>query len=399
MVVAFLNYIFYPILGRLLSPADFGDLQALVSLIAQSAIILGALSIVAVNIVANTENPDERDAILTELQKTTFWIVGIVFVLFLLTVSKLKSFFNFSSIYPLLGLAIILFISALTTFRNAYLQGSCHFTRLSVSGVISALGRLVFAVVFIFLGLGVFGVIFGIILSNIAVLVYLYYQTKDSLHLNAKTNLHILEKGSIKKELKYGVLVFFATTLVTFFYTSDILIVKHYFNSVDAGLYGGISAIAKILFFAVGPTSAILFSSVKLKQTFLENASALKKSFLISFIVGGAGLLIFYMFGDTIISLMIGSKYASFAHYLPKAGLMMLLSAIVNIFIYYFLALRRFFLIAVSVVGMSFLWFILFQGHTSIDAVLNSLIISLIIITITLTIAYAKDYFDYRSRI
>ncbi|MBP6931477.1 MAG: hypothetical protein KBB62_02010, partial [Candidatus Pacebacteria bacterium] len=41
MVVAFLNYVFHPLLGRLLSPSDFGDIQALISLIAQSAIVFG----------------------------------------------------------------------------------------------------------------------------------------------------------------------------------------------------------------------------------------------------------------------------------------------------------------------------------------------------------------------
>ena len=50
MIVAFFNYLFYPVLSRLLSPADFGDVQALISLITQSAIILGAFSVVAVNI-------------------------------------------------------------------------------------------------------------------------------------------------------------------------------------------------------------------------------------------------------------------------------------------------------------------------------------------------------------
>lgn len=397
MLVAFINYLFYPVLGRILSPSDFGDLQALISLIAQSAVILGAISIVAVNITVNTEKVEERDAILSELQKTTFWIIGIVFVFLLFTISKLESFFNFSSIYPLIGLVVILFISALVTFRNAYLQGGGYFTQLSISGVISSLGRLVFAVIFIFLGYGILGAIFGIILANLVALVYLYYQTKDSLNLNIKTNLHILEKGSIRKELKYGVLVLFATTLLTFFYTSDILIVKHYFNSVDAGLYSGISAIAKILFFAIGPISAVLFSSVKLKQTFIENTQILKKSVIISLVIGGAGLLIFYIFSDIIISLMIGNKYASFAHYLPKVGLVMLLSAILNIFIYYFLALRRFFLIIVSLIGMFFMGIILFQGHTNIDTILNNLIISIIIIIIVLSSTYAKDYFNHSS--
>jgi O-antigen/teichoic acid export membrane protein len=393
MIVAFFSYLFYPILGRILSPADYGDLQALISLIAQFTIIFGAFSVVAVNITANTENSYERDAVLGELQKIAFWIIVATFIILLLSISELKSFFNFSSVYPLIGLVIILPISAMATFRNAYLQGSGLFRQLSISGIISSLGRLVFAVGCILLGLGVIGATLGIILSGLAVLIYLYYQTKDSLNLSIKSNLHILEKGSIKKELKYGVLVFFATVLITFYHTSDVLIIKHYFNSVDAGLYSGISAIAKILFFAIGPTSAVLLSSIKIKQSFKENASVLKKSLIISLIVGGIGIFMFSTFSAMIISLMVGKEYASFAHYLPKAGLVMFLAAVVNIFIFYFLALRRFFITALSLVGMFSLGFILFQGHTNIDAVLNNLVISLVFIIILLIVTYAKDYF------
>ena len=95
---------------------------------------------------------------------------------------------------------------------------------------------------------------------------------------------------------------------------------------------------------------------------------------------------------------MIGSNYASFAHFLPEAGLVMLLAAIVNIFIFYFLALRRFFLIVISLVGMAFMGFILLRGHTSIEAILNNLVVSLVIIIISLVIIYAKDYFNNCSR-
>jgi len=399
MVVAVLNYLFHPVLSRLLSPADFGDVQALISLITQSAIIFGAFSVVAVNITTNTENQHERDATLAELQKIAFWIIGMVFIILLLSISELRSFFNFSTIYPLIGLAIILPISAMTTFRNAYLQGSGRFLHLSLGGIVSSAGRLIFAIAFILLGTGVFGATFGIVLANVFLLIYLFCQTKNSLHLGTQTNLHILEKGTIKKELKYGLLVFFATGLITVFYTSDVLIVKHYFNLIDAGLYSGISAIAKILYFVIGPSSAVLLSSVKIKQSFMENSLALKKSFLISLIVGCLGLFTFYILNDMIVKVMIGSNYASFAHFLPKAGFVMLLTAIANIFFFYFLALRRFFLIVISLIGMSMMGLILFIAHTSIDAVLNSLILSLIIILILLITLYAKDYFNRNTGI
>jgi O-antigen/teichoic acid export membrane protein len=399
MVAAFLNYIFHPMLGRLLSPTEFGDIQALLSLVAQSAIIFGAFSIIAVNITTNTSDLTLRDAIITELQKIAFWFVGAVFVFLLFSVSFLKSFFNFSSIYSVIALAVILPISSLTTFRNAHLQGTGKFKELSVSGVISSISRLVLSVGLVLLGFGAGGAITGIVVANIVVLVYLFYKTRNSFKLDFKASIHELEKGSVRSELVYGLLILFATSLVTLYYTSDVLIIKHYYNASEAGLYSGISAIAKILFFAIGPTSAVLLSSVKIKNTFNENSKVLMKSVLISLALGLAGLLGFYFMKDLVIRIMIGERYLAFAHYLPKAGLVMLLSAFTNIFIFYFLALRRFFLIPVSIIGISVLYSIYFFNHSSIDSVLNGLSLSLMFVLLLLVSMYAKDYFSSSSNI
>jgi len=397
MTVAFLNYLFYPVLSRLLSPSDFGDIQALFSLIAQSGIILGAFSIIAVNIISNTLDENERDVVISKLQKISFYIIGIIFIILLLYIGKLKYFFNFSTFYPLFGLAIILPLSTLITFRNAYLQGTGNFLHLSISGIVASLSKLILAVVFILVGLSVFGATLGIIFSYVLVFIYLFYQTRNFLHLNKKTDIHILEKGRINKELKYGLLVFFATGLVTLFYTSDILIIKHYFSAIDAGLYAGVSVVAKILFFVIAPASTVLFSSVKIARSFKENLLALRKSLIISIILGLGGMITFYFFSSEIVSITVGSKYAIFAYLLPKIGLIMLLTAIINVFVLYFLALRRFLVMAVSLLGMSFIGFMLLFKHNCIDTILNNFIYSLVFILILLLAIYAKDYFNHRS--
>ncbi len=108
-------------------------------------------------------------------------------------------------------------------------------------------------------------------------------------------------------------------------------------------------------------------------------------------------MVAFYLFGDPIVSLMIGRQYAAFAHFLPKVGLVMLLAAVVNIFVFHFLALRRFFIIATALAGMIFMGFILFRGHSSIDAIINNLIVSLVIVIVSLTFVYAKDHINNSS--
>ncbi len=399
MIVAVLNYIFHPILGRLMDPIAFGDVQALISLIAQVGILFGAFSVVAVNITTNFDNHEDRDAMIAELQRISFYIVGFGIVVILLWISELKSFFNFSSVYPFIGLAIMLPISSAATFRSAYLHGSGRFKDLSVSGVVSSITRLLFAVSLVILGLGSLGATIGIVLAVITSYFYLFWRTKNDLHLKIKNNFHLLEKGSIRKEIVYGVLVLFATTLVTLFFTIDVLVVKYFFSAYEAGLYSGISAVAKVIFFAIVPVSGVLFSSIKLQNTQKENMIILSKSLVISILVGLVGLLTFYLFHDMTIKVLIGQKYLSLSYLLPKVGLIMFLSAVLNVLVFYFLALRRFFLIPVSILGIGVMWLLIINNHSDLNSILNNMLFGLVSIISILIIVYAKDYFNRSSSI
>ncbi|OGM92925.1 hypothetical protein A2333_01995 [Candidatus Wolfebacteria bacterium RIFOXYB2_FULL_49_7] len=400
MMVALLNYAFHPILARLMDPASFGDIQALISLIAVFGALLGAFSVVAVNITANLKNTHELNAVIAELQRLSLVLVGIGIVALLAGAFELKKFLNFSSIYPLIGLGIILPVSAINTFRNAYLQGSGRFTELSTGGIISSATKLILATALVYIGLGSIGATIGIIMAGVASYYYLVWRTRGYLDLNQHANIHALEKGRVRKEVIYGVLVLFATSLVTLFFTIDILVVKHFFSAYEAGLYSGISAIAKILYFAIGPVAGVLLSSIKIRNTRKENSRTLIKALALSLSVGGIGILTFYIFNDLIISIMIGQKYLPFAYLLPKAGLVMLLAAITNVLVFYFLALRRFFLIVVSCGGIILTGLLLtIDKEGSIESILNNILISLTVVISVLLYTYAKDHFNSHSGI
>jgi len=396
MVVAVLNYAFHPVLGRLLDPADFGDVQALISLITQVGVIFGAFSIVVVNITTNFEDEQKRDAIIMELQRISFIIVVIIGAVILLGITELKTFFNFSSVYPFIGLALMLPLFALTLFRSAYLQGSGRFSELSLSGVIGAGTKLIFASLFVVIGLGSLGATLGLLFASATMYLYLYTRTNKDINLSRRTSHVELSRGSIATEIKYGFLVLFATSLTTMFFTLDVLVVKHYFDPVEAGLYTGISAIAKILYFIVGPVAGVLLSSIKLKNSFHENTIILAKSLGISVFIGGSGLLLFYQFYDIVTSILIGQKYLVLSHLLPKAGLVMFLAALTNVLVFYFLALRRFSLILVANAGVAIVVLLMTRSHSSIDSILNDMLFGLVITIILLVIMYAKDYFSSR---
>lgn len=397
--IAFLNYIFHPILGHLLAPADFGELQAFIALVGQSAIIFGAFSVVTVNITANTDDVRERNAILSELQKIALVAGFFVLCILLLTLSSVQEFFNFNSSFVLLALAASLPLSAMSTFRNGFLQGSGDFTRLSIGGVLSAGSKIIFAVALFYFGFGVTGSILGIVLASSVSFVYLLYVTRNSLELKLKSDVLALKSGSVKKELKYGVLVFFATSLIIVLYTTDVLIAKRSFTSEEAGLYSGISAIAKIIFFAIAPIAGILLSVIKVKNSYNENITILGKALAVAVTIGTVGVFTFYLFSGTIVKLMIGEAYVPYAHLLPEIGIVMFLASILNILLTYYLALRRYFLIIPSILGIAVVGVLLLVRQSSVlDMLKNLTIIILISITILL-IAYAKDHLYNRPRL
>jgi O-antigen/teichoic acid export membrane protein len=66
VAVGLLNYLYYPVIGRLLSPVAFGEVQTLISLFLQVAIFLMVLGLVTINIVANYKSDTERDAVIFE---------------------------------------------------------------------------------------------------------------------------------------------------------------------------------------------------------------------------------------------------------------------------------------------------------------------------------------------
>src|SRR5689334_4139694 len=95
VAIGVLNYIYYPLLGRLLEPTAFGEVQTLVSLFLQLAIFLTVLGNLTVNIVTNhADEPIARRTML-ELEKLALLISLVGFGVAVIAAPLLQRFFNF----------------------------------------------------------------------------------------------------------------------------------------------------------------------------------------------------------------------------------------------------------------------------------------------------------------
>lgn len=377
LIVAVLNYLYHPVLGRMMSVEEFGEVQTLISLFMQLAVITGVFRIITINIVSNQKTKEEaRETILT-LQKLALYVILSVSGLIIVFSPYLKTFFQFNSFYPFIALSIILLLGLFMTFREAILQGAHNFKALSVSQIIISSGRLTFAAILVYFGWSSFGAITGIIIAQIIALTYVAAKTRHLFNFSGKG---VRIDGRIKKELKYGLLILSVTLCTAFLYTADIMIVKHYFPSDIAGGYSGISIIARIIFFITGSTVGVLLPSIKMEDKNKENGKTLKKALFVVIILGGAALLVFALFPEFVINLLIGERYLPYSYLLPRLSVVIFLVSIINLLSYYLLALRNYGLAAISVLGILTIALISFFRHDTLIHIINNFLLGAILI-------------------
>ena len=376
--VAFLNYLYHPVLSRLMAVEDFGEVQALISIYLQLGIILTVFGYIVVNIVSNDGRDDKKTEFVLKLEEIAYFLTFAVSFVIIIFSNNLKNYLNFHSFYPFIALALLLITTVPLTFRTSYLQAKHLFWSLSLTGMLFSGGKLLFAVLLVWFGLKSFGAIAGLVIANGVALFYVIKKTKISILGSLSVFKKVFRTAisdQMKKELKYGIFIFIILISMTLLYTADVVIVRLYLPSTEAGLYSGVAVIARIIFFATASVSGVLLPSVKLSKS-KENNKLLKMALFAVFLIGGTLLIIFSFFPEIIINLLISSKYEAYSGILPRASLFLFLSSIANILFTYCIALRKYFAAYIAGFGVFIVFVLSLLNHASAFAIVNNFIIT-----------------------
>jgi O-antigen/teichoic acid export membrane protein len=376
IAVGVLNYLYYPVLGRLLTPTAFGEVQTLVSLFLQISIFLSVLGLVTVNIVANYEDEAVRNALVLEFEKLGFAISLALLLATIIFQSSLKHFLHFSSSSPFIILMLSIVATVPFTFRGAFVRGKQKFGVSAISNVVGAGAKLLFSVLLVVIGLGTAGAIGGLVLAQAVACGYVaWWALKLGLKRNTTTKRRALPDFRVlMPELRYGALVLIGSLVITLQYSIDIIVVKHYFDARTAGLYAGVASVARIIFFLTGSIALVLMPSVRLQDTVEHNRKLLLKSLAMFGALTVPTLLFFIGFPKLVIGLLMGSSYESMAGLLPQLGLAIGVVAVLNLFVSYYLALRRYGIAVVVLAGGLATYGLMVWHHHSPAAVVQSLL-------------------------
>ncbi len=382
VAVGALNYVYYPVLSRLLPPAAFGEVQTIVSLFLQLTTFLMVLGLVVVNVVANNADANRRHRIILELEKVALLGSLILFIAVLIWSEQLRQFLQFGSSVPFILLAAAIVVTVPFTSRTAYLRGMQRFVVTSVANAVGAASRIVFSAILVVVGLGTAGAVGGLAFSQLAAYVYAARQSRLSGFIKPPgfKKFALPKLRTILPELRYALFVMLGSLGIMVLFSIDVIVVKRFFDAHTAGLYAGVAAVARVIFFLTASIAQVLLPAVKISQPPKQNRQLGLRSALLLFAVTVPVLVVCAVVPDLLVGTLMGGAYREYAALLPGLAATMFVISLLNLAVLYFLALRQYGPAIITVVGAVAGCAALWAWHASLVMVVGILFGSAMVI-------------------
>jgi len=383
-----INYVFHFYVGRTLGPEDYGVFGVLLSIIYIIVMPLMAIQTTLSRYVTelNVKNEKEKLAYLFSKSLKKIGTFGLIIsILFIVMSPLLSSFLKIEIISPLIILGSSILFAFLVPVVRGFLQGVQNFKILGLTFIIESFSKIFFGIPLVFLGLGVNGAIAGFALSFFLPLIVLLYFVKN---LFKERKMKFDTSGVYK----YSFPVLIMLLALTGLYTWDVVLVKRFFDPIEAGQYAALSLFGKIIFFATLSISMVMFPKIlELNSQNKESLPLLFKSIIITLFLGGTASFIYFLIPKFIVAMLFGEEYLIISKLLWIFGIIMTIFSICYLISYYNMALHKtkfiYLLIFFNLAEILLITFF----HNSINQILITLIIVMVLLFLSLIVYSLKN--------
>lgn len=335
------NFIFNLYMSRTLSIADYGILVSLISVILLFALAADSFVPVVINFAGEylARGEEEKVAeLFIKVKKISFLIGGIIMLVFIFFEDPIGNFLNIHNPFLLLLVGITVFFGFLGSINRAILQARLSFGYYTFISVSSSIFKLFIGVLLVFLGFKVIGAMGAFTLSffiayclSLLPLLPLFKYRNKVRHV------------TITKLFRYGLPSVISLMSLTFFITSDILLVKHFYSPTEAGLYAGLSLLGKVIFFFSAPISLVMFPLIVQRYAKQENFTSVFKASLSLVLVASLGITFMYwLFPDFFIHLFLKKEeYLMLRPFVGLYGIFFTLYTCTSIVVNFYLSIKK----------------------------------------------------------
>ncbi len=371
------NYLYNLILGRLLGPEQFADAAVLITFLLVLSFVAMTFQLVTAKFSVVFEN-NVFSSFISKVYKHAL-LVGISLGILIIGFSnQLQAIFNTSSsgMFVIFGIGVPLYF--IMSVNRGVFQGKKAFKSLSITYQGEMLSRLIITLGLIFL----FNIQSSVVIAIGILISFIFglypFKTK---HISFKKTF--INPAHSKQIRNFFILTAFYELTQIIINNSDILLVKHYFESYEAGLYASLALIGRIVYFIAWMFVMLLLPTViQLKKEGKDTAPILFK--YVGYIAAIALIIVLTcaIFPKLMITMLFGESYLPMTPLLWKYAIATGMFAVSNIFAYYYLSLDKYVPVIISgVFGMLQMVLVIFY-HDSLEQVVHMQIIAMILLLI-----------------
>ena len=341
------NYLFNLLLGRWLGPALFADVSIIITLFLFLTFITAGFQQTAAKFSAiyTAENAPERLFALRRWLNRRSWVIGALCLLIVGGGAPFwQTFFHTTSPWIFVIFALGLPVYFVQGIDRGILQGQMRFGALAASYQAEMWVRLSVGLLLVGLGWAAHGAVFGLTLSLLATWFVSHQALRNirsqSAQTTAITHVETFSRREQRALLTFAFPVLMAETSLILINNSDVLIVKHFFDSVTAGQYAALALIGRIVFFATWSVVITMFPLVAQKHQRQEPHRPLLWTGL-GMVLGVSVAIVAatFILPNTIVQILFGAEYLMVAPLLWLYAVATALFALANVLINYRLAL------------------------------------------------------------
>jgi len=354
-------------MGRSLGAAEYGILGSLLAAFYIVFIPLGAISTVVTKFVSEFKAREEygkvASLLFSAVRKLSRYAI-LIFTGLSLSSWLIANFLRIPSPLPVILTGLLLALAVILSVPRGVLQGLQKFGQLGLNISLEALIRLLLGVLLVSVGLGVNGAILAYGLGYLAAIVLVLIPLKFMFHLRNET----IDVSSI---YRFSLPALTTSVCLAIMTNVDLIFVKHFFTSEEAGVYTVVSVLGKVIFFVSTAFTIPMFPLVSELHTKGESTlSVLKKSSIYVILFSGIVMAAYWLSPSLIVHAVYGPTYSAAAPLLGPLGIAMGLIALVMVYTAYLLAIKDMRFVKV-LLGCTFLEIVLLSlfHHTLLQVV------------------------------
>lgn len=331
------GFAYHAIAGRILGPATYGQLAALIGLYTVGTGPAVILSTVFARYVAVQAALGTHGYVRSLVARTAAFVAipGLIVALTAaLFASPVAAFEHLSSNVAVVIAGLSLALVWQVAIPRGILQGQLRFTALSLNLALELTVRTAVVYAMLRAGYAVFGAMAAVFTGLVFALGLGLYALRDHVRRTG-TRVSLRAMGGFSLTAAAGIIG------VQVLYNQDVILAAHYLSSHDGGIYAGLNKIGTILYFLTLSVSQVLFPRVV--QAVAKDGHPgriLLSSAGILSALGAGALLIFAVVPGLVVGVLFGSGFRDATPFVLVVGVIGLALSLDNLLVQFFMAVH-----------------------------------------------------------